>query len=173
MGNRIQRMQMRPCEGTGCALLELRRAARYREARSGSGVRARGKGTSTLISFFRVFRWLPSAAAAVGLAACSSLVDPDLPANAQQFSPPPVYARWWAMTQACSGLSGELASVSWYVVPGVSTVPLNGQMVDGYWSFASNRIVIAEEARIDRKSTRLNSSHLVMSYAVFCLYKQI
>src|ERR1039457_3372684 len=27
-------------------------------------------------------------------------------------------------------------------------------------------------ARIDRKSTRLNSSHLVNSYAVFCLKKQ-
>src|SRR5256885_11655970 len=26
---------------------------------------------------------------------------------------------------------------------------------------------------IDRKSTRLNSSHLVISYAVFCLKKQI
>src|SRR5688500_19923848 len=28
-------------------------------------------------------------------------------------------------------------------------------------------------ARIDRKSTRLNSSHLVISYAVFCLKKKI
>src|SRR5256885_9900054 len=27
--------------------------------------------------------------------------------------------------------------------------------------------------RADRKSTRLNSSHLVISYAVFCLKKQI
>src|SRR5256885_4135038 len=27
--------------------------------------------------------------------------------------------------------------------------------------------------RIDRKSTRLNSSHLVISYAVFCLKKKI
>src|SRR5256885_3763147 len=27
-------------------------------------------------------------------------------------------------------------------------------------------------ARIDRKSTRLNSSHLVISYAVFCLKKK-
>src|SRR5256885_10915749 len=26
---------------------------------------------------------------------------------------------------------------------------------------------------VDRKSTRLNSSHLVMSYAVFCLHKYI
>src|SRR5256885_2933983 len=28
-----------------------------------------------------------------------------------------------------------------------------------------------EEAGVDRKSTRLNSSHLVISYAVFCLKK--
>src|SRR5256885_5310748 len=30
-----------------------------------------------------------------------------------------------------------------------------------------------EELEIDRKSTRLNSSHLVISYAVFCLKKKI
>src|SRR2546426_5993945 len=29
-----------------------------------------------------------------------------------------------------------------------------------------------DEARGDRKSTRLNSSHLVISYAVFCLKKK-
>src|SRR5256885_4412604 len=28
------------------------------------------------------------------------------------------------------------------------------------------------EQRVDRKSTRLNSSHLVISYAVFCLKKK-
>src|SRR5256885_9276653 len=30
----------------------------------------------------------------------------------------------------------------------------------------------ARDQRIDRKSTRLNSSHLVISYAVFCLKKK-
>src|SRR5256885_9917020 len=30
-------------------------------------------------------------------------------------------------------------------------------------------IRLLDNARIDRKSTRLNSSHLVISYAVFCL----
>src|SRR5256885_3315390 len=37
-----------------------------------------------------------------------------------------------------------------------------------------HRLEIADEARerIDRKSTRLNSSHLVISYAVFCLKKK-
>src|SRR2546426_4039756 len=32
--------------------------------------------------------------------------------------------------------------------------------------------VIEQAARRDRKSTRLNSSHLVISYAVFCLKKK-
>src|SRR5256885_11438873 len=34
------------------------------------------------------------------------------------------------------------------------------------------RRVHAGSARADRKSTRLNSSHLVISYAVFCLKKK-
>src|SRR5256885_13188173 len=36
----------------------------------------------------------------------------------------------------------------------------------------SHRRVGATAARRDRKSTRLNSSHLVISYAVFCLKKK-
>src|SRR2546426_4951145 len=36
-------------------------------------------------------------------------------------------------------------------------------------AFISRR---SPEARADRKSTRLNSSHLVISYAVFCLKKK-
>src|SRR5256885_9466856 len=34
------------------------------------------------------------------------------------------------------------------------------------------RNVLQERALLDRKSTRLNSSHLVISYAVFCLKKK-
>src|SRR5205807_9116342 len=34
------------------------------------------------------------------------------------------------------------------------------------------RVQAAEPGRVDRKSTRLNSSHLVISYAVFCLKKK-
>src|SRR5256885_5731466 len=34
------------------------------------------------------------------------------------------------------------------------------------------RLGIIEQDTIDRKSTRLNSSHLVISYAVFCLKKK-
>src|SRR5256885_11260161 len=37
---------------------------------------------------------------------------------------------------------------------------------------SNNRLDGWEELRLDRKSTRLNSSHLVISYAVFCLKKK-
>src|SRR2546426_3027813 len=33
-------------------------------------------------------------------------------------------------------------------------------------------VELLEESLVDRKSTRLNSSHLVISYAVFCLKKK-
>src|SRR5438105_12859325 len=35
-----------------------------------------------------------------------------------------------------------------------------------------NRVLTAEPLRLDRKSTRLNSSHEWISYAVFCLKKK-
>src|SRR5215467_14781098 len=37
---------------------------------------------------------------------------------------------------------------------------------------STDRQVVRRHARRDRKSTRLNSSHLVISYAVFCLKKK-
>src|SRR5256885_12243089 len=37
---------------------------------------------------------------------------------------------------------------------------------------AAGRARGVREAGVDRKSTRLNSSHLVISYAVFCLKKK-
>src|SRR5256885_11620623 len=38
---------------------------------------------------------------------------------------------------------------------------------------ADDALYHALKGRVDRKSTRLNSSHLVISYAVFCLKKKI
>src|SRR5256885_13200886 len=43
--------------------------------------------------------------------------------------------------------------------------------VEGCWVDQIDRLS-ARKPREDRKSTRLNSSHLVISYAVFCLTKQ-
>src|SRR5256885_9549847 len=40
----------------------------------------------------------------------------------------------------------------------------------GFWCACD---AAERDALVDRKSTRLNSSHLVISYAVFCLKKKI
>src|SRR5256885_16317385 len=44
----------------------------------------------------------------------------------------------------------------------------HGDYVNGTWSPQADML----NSRLDRKSTRLNSSHLVISYAVFCLKKK-
>src|SRR5256885_12822084 len=41
-----------------------------------------------------------------------------------------------------------------------------------WWTLPVNVVRAASVVHADRKSTRLNSSHLVISYAVFCLKKK-
>jgi hypothetical protein len=79
---------------------------------------------------------------AAGGAACSLITEP-LPADAEPFAPPAVYARWWAMTEECSGLSGNFDDVSWYRVPGTRFMH-GGREAGGSWSKFANRIVLAE-----------------------------
>src|SRR5690625_6790173 len=80
-------------------------------------------------------------------------------------------------------LGAEAIGTAMLVFIGVGSVPatliLNGDspmtMADlGMISLAFGTIVIATEImpRSDRKSTRLNSSHVAISYAVFCLKKK-
>src|SRR5256885_7380131 len=53
---------------------------------------------------------------------------------------------------------------------------LRSQSGESIWPFAiypgSTVEVVFQALKTDRKSTRLNSSHLVISYAVFCLKKK-
>src|ERR1039458_10576961 len=49
-----------------------------------------------------------------------------------------------------------------------------GSPLATYWSIsaplsAANTTPVVTQSQVDRKSTRLNSSHLGISYAVFCL----
>src|SRR5256885_11444147 len=53
--------------------------------------------------------------------------------------------------------------------------PARGEAATGVQQPEEHMLVAQElvaRERIDRKSTRLNSSHLVISYAVFCLKKK-
>lgn len=101
--------------------------------------------------------------ATVGLFnSCRDLVDPALPLNAVRFSPPPVYTRWWAMTEACSGASRSFASVSWFIVPEAARIPFNNDQVEGYWSLASNQIVLAGAAQLRGGNVRHEMLHALI-----------
>ncbi|MCY7378198.1 MAG: hypothetical protein LH467_02525 [Gemmatimonadaceae bacterium] len=78
-----------------------------------------------------------------GVSLCCSLTAP-LPPDAHPIEPPAIFARWWAMTEGCSGRTGALAAVRWYRAPG-SSVPIDGVQAAGYWSSRYNRIVLPEE----------------------------
>ena len=74
---------------------------------------------------------------------CGHLTDPPLPTNALVYAPPAVFAKWWAMVESCSGLSGDLGSIQWYSTISSLTDPNdNDAAIAGYWSLAGNRVVL-------------------------------
>src|SRR3712207_9296342 len=70
------------------------------------------------------------------------------------------------ISKMSAGVSGSSRlnrfSAKFSLAPGNQRAP---GMASGFWSTAS-------ACRLDRKSTRLNSSHANISYAVFCLKKK-
>src|SRR2546426_1818037 len=76
---------------------------------------------------------------------------------------------------------GETVNAAWLLVAAVCTYAVAYRF---YSRFLAARVFGLDERRatpaerfnngrdLDRKSTRLNSSHLVISYAVFCLKKK-
>src|SRR5580700_11495049 len=65
----------------------------------------------------------------------------------------------------CSTLNEDLGGVT-TLLAGVHPPPMPEDLTARITS-----AIAAESARRDRKSTRLNSSHVEISYAVFCLKK--
>jgi hypothetical protein len=92
----------------------------------------------------RTTRCLPAARELMIILAAVACVEPaaPLPSNSQRFTAPPVYQLWWSMVQACSGHTGNLAAVEWYVVPGADSISDGSEGVAGYWSSSDNRIVL-------------------------------
>src|SRR5688500_20017313 len=83
-------------------------------------------------------------------------------------------------TRAVEPLEGRtlFALTTFTIDPALSSLRLSGEVADvldveeqGNGSLTQNYegAILAD---LDRKSTRLNSSHLVISYAVFCLKKK-
>jgi len=94
--------------------------------------------------------------------ACRGITDPALPAGSERISPPPVYDLWWSQTETCSGLTGSIADVEWYIVRESSGLVVDGSDAKGYWSAASNRIVLAESAWLDGQVVRHEILHALL-----------
>jgi len=98
----------------------------------------------------------------MALTVCDRLVDPKLPADAEQFAPPLVYSTWWNMTQACSGVTGSLAAVTWVKTGEILRDPRTGEPIIGYWSAGSNRIVLVNTAVMSGGAVRHEMLHALL-----------
>jgi hypothetical protein len=98
----------------------------------------------------RNFIWLffPFLASSLGTTGCDGITEPKLPAGAVPMQAPLVYGLWWEMTEACSGISGDLSSVRWYELPGATNLEVNGRTYQSYWLATGNRIVVAGRSRM-------------------------
>jgi len=93
------------------------------------------------------------------LAACDNAVAPRLPADAEQFTPPPVYSTWWQITEACSGVTGSLAAVTWYKTEEVVEDTHSGDIIAGFWVPGSNQIVLNSHVMMDGGVVRHEMLH--------------
>jgi hypothetical protein len=96
--------------------------------------------------------------------ACNATTEP-LPDGSRRVSAPPVYQSWWSMTESCSGRTGPLATIDWYVVPGVAQFEHKGTFVSGYWSSRDDRVVLAERAMLDGGLVRHEMLHALLGHA--------
>ena len=94
------------------------------------------------------------------IAACNDLTAP-FPSNAVEITPPAPYARWWAMTESCSGLSGDMSAVHFYAVP-EPLVAVGDSSYAGYWRQKGNRIALAEPYVTDGAVVRHEMLHQLL-----------
>lgn len=97
---------------------------------------------------------------AMQLAACVDPTGP-LPSGAEAFEPPRAYARWWALTEACSGTSASYRAVTWYRAPGASILH-QGRELAGFWRANGNAIVLADEHVYDGPTVRHEMLHAIL-----------
>ena len=77
--------------------------------------------------------------------------------------PPAAYQQWWNLTEQCSGVSGNLADITWYRVPGAGDIPLgDGSSVNGRWDAVGNRIVLAGDSQFEGDLVRHEMLHALL-----------
>src|SRR5256885_11952701 len=82
---------------------------------------------------------------------------------------------WTLLAVACFFFFNDTATTEIYTLSLHDALPIcfrSPQPRSPALSLCSTRATLSPSSPADRKSTRLNSSHLVISYAVFCLKKK-
>jgi hypothetical protein len=86
-------------------------------------------------------------ASALLFAACGASTEPstDLPPGAVAITPSLSYLEWFTRTEACSGRTGDLSTIQFFVVPGVISFSTDAGNKAGMWIKQGDRssIVIA------------------------------
>src|SRR5256885_3284520 len=96
---------------------------------------------------------------------------PGLPSRKRSMKPKTLARALAALCVAAAGLLYASPYIALHQI-GKAVERRDAQALSGYVDFPALRESIKGQMMADRKSTRLNSSHLVISYAVFCLKKK-
>src|SRR5256885_14597162 len=75
-------------------------------------------------------------------------------------------------TQQSLFFFNDTATTEIYTLSLHDALPISSTITSGRSEMGKNCFFTMDMPSTDRKSTRLNSSHLVISYAVFCLKKK-
>src|SRR5690625_4463892 len=69
------------------------------------------------------------------------------------------------------GIKGEYSRKFAHITATLATLPFP-YIIPSHWYILALALIFFVVLYLDRKSTRLNSSHVAISYAVFCLKKK-
>jgi hypothetical protein len=100
-------------------------------------------------------RALLSISAGLLLGGCGPLGFETQVTDKEPFSPPPVYATWWASTEACAGRTGRFELITWYLA---SSITGDRAVARGRWS-PPHEIVIVRGFEDDERTVRHEMLH--------------
>jgi hypothetical protein len=75
------------------------------------------------------------------------------------------FIAWWSELEACSGLSGDVHAVAFYVIPNDSTIQVGSESYWGYWIKNGNRIVLAGAHADSEKLVKHEEMHALLQSA--------
>lgn len=96
------------------------------------------------------------------LIGCVDILGPGIPSEAVRVDPGPEYAAWWGLMEECTGVSGDMDAVRWYLVPGATTISGEGGPAGRFYR-GRHAIVIAERWYREGPLVRHEMLHALLS----------